>query len=66
MAEAVQMFIEILQTIAGIAATVGLLLLMALYYIWRRPKQWSQLMYLLGRPKGKRRPDGSFSTPKTN
>jgi len=55
MAEAVQMFIEVLQTIAGIAAAVGLLLLMVLYYIWRRqPKQWNQLMYILGIPKRKR------------
>jgi heme O synthase-like polyprenyltransferase len=55
MAEAVQMFIEILQTMAGIAAAVGLFLLMMLYYIWRkRPKQWNQVMYILGRPKRKR------------
>ena len=51
MAEAVQMLVEILQTIAGIAAGVGLLLLMVLYYIWRSPKQWNQLMYRLGRRK---------------
>jgi len=54
MAEAVQMFIEILQTIAGIAAAIGLLLLMMLYYTWRQPKQWNQLMYILGIPKRKR------------
>jgi len=44
-ADAVQMFIEILETLGFIAVGIGFVLSIILYQIWlRRPKQWRQLM----------------------
>jgi hypothetical protein len=45
------MLSEILKTVGVIILVVVIVVLGVLHHIARRPKQWAQLMYLLGRDK---------------